>query len=72
MGLPQFGHDQINSAAYRYQSSAMGATVQQLAFRSHQIFVSLLHRHRADQLQIPKLRQAPGVGRNFLNFTFYD
>jgi len=24
MGLPQFGHDQVTSASYRYQSSAMG------------------------------------------------
>ena len=24
MGLPQFGLDQVTSAAYRYQSSAMG------------------------------------------------
>jgi len=27
MGLPQFGHDQVTSTVYRFQSSAMGATV---------------------------------------------
>jgi hypothetical protein len=31
MGLPQFGHDQQTSASYRYQSSAMGATVYKFA-----------------------------------------
>jgi len=60
MGLPQFGPDQVTSALYRYQSSAMGATVWQLSFRSHQIFVSLVHRHRADTASNTQTAASPG------------
>jgi hypothetical protein len=48
MGFPQFGLGRITSTLYRYQSLAMGMTVWQLSFRSHQIFVPLLNCHRSD------------------------